>query len=259
MRSSHRYLALALLAGCASTPSTTTTTTTPPTDAIPAYVRSAVDAADRDAADRELDAGRRPAELLTVLGVAPGMRIGEVAAGGGYTTELLMRVVGETGQVHGHNNPFMLARFAEAPWTARLAKPVNARIVRHDREFEDPFGPDVRDLDLVVNVLVYHDTVWQGTDRHAMNRAIYAALRPGGRYIIVDHSARAGDGATVTETLHRIEESVLREEIPQAGFRLVGTSDLLRAADDTREWSASPRTAGERRGTSDRFILIFEK
>lgn len=261
MCSSHRYLALAFFAfaaGCASTPSTTTTTTAP-ADAIPAYVRSAVDAADRDPADRELDPGRRPAELLTVLGVAPGMRVGEVAAGGGYTTELLMRVVGETGVVHGQNSPFMLERFAEAPWTARLAKPVNARIVRHDRAFEDPFGPDVHDLDLVVNVLVYHDTVWQGTDRHAMNRAIHAALRPGGRYIIVDHSARAGDGATVVETLHRIEESVVREEITQVGFRLVGTSDLLRAPDDTRDWSASPRTAGERRGTSDRFILIFEK
>lgn len=226
---------------------------------VPDHVRAAVDAPDREEADRALDAGRHPAELLAIFGVAPGMRVGEIASGGGYTTELLARVVGPTGVVHGQNSPFILARFAEAPWTARLEKPVMAHVVRHDTEFDDPFGADVRDLDVVVNVLFYHDTVWIGTDRDAMNRAVFAALRPGGRYVLVDHAARVGDGATVTESLHRIEERVVREEVERAGFRLVGTSDVLRAPEDTRDWSASPRTAGERRGTSDRFVLVFER
>lgn len=225
---------------------------------MPTFVRDVVAATDRDPADVALDAGRHPTELLAIFGVAPGMRVGEIGSGGGYTAELLARIVGPSGQVHGQNSPFILERFAQEPWTTRLAKPVMANVVRHDTEFSAPFG-DVRGLDLVVNVLFYHDTVWQNVDRAAMNRAIFDALRPGGRYVLVDHSARAGDGATVTESLHRIEESVVREEVSAAGFRLVGTSDLLRAPDDTRDWSASPRTAGERRGTSDRFILVFER
>lgn len=225
---------------------------------VPARIRAVVASEDRDAEDVALDAGRHPAELLAIFGVAEGMRVGEIGSGGGYTAELLARAVGPTGEVHGQNSPFILERFAQAPWTARLAKPVMSNVVRHDTEFSAPFG-DVRGLDLVVNVLFYHDTVWQNVDRAAMNRAIFEALRPGGRYVIVDHSAREEDGATVTESLHRIEEGFVREEITAAGFTLVGTSDLLRAPEDARDWSASPRTAGERRGTSDRFILVFER
>jgi predicted methyltransferase len=227
--------------------------------AIPDSIRVAVDAPDRDDADRALDAGRRPAELLTIFGVAPGMRVAEIGSGGGYTAELLARVVGPEGEVHGQNSAFILDRFARAPWEARLEKPVMAPVVRHDRPFDDPFGPDVRDLDLVVNVLFYHDTVWQEVDRDAMNRAIFAALRPGGRYVIVDHAAREGDGTTVTRTLHRIEESTVVDDVTRAGFRLVRTDDLLRSAEDARDWNAAPSAAAERRGTSDRFILIFER
>jgi predicted methyltransferase len=92
-----------------------------------------------------------------------------------------------------------------------------------------------------------------------MNKAIYAALKPGGVYVIVDHSARAGDGLADVQTLHRIEEKVLRQEVEAAGFKLVATADFLRNPADARDWSASPRTAGERRGTSDRFVLKFAK
>ena len=147
------------------------------------------------------------------------------------------------------------------PMRVKLAEagPIVVWCSDDDRDFDDPLPAEAKDLDVVVDVLFYHDTVWLGTDRAAMNAKIFAALKPGGRYVILDHSAIAGHGVDDAQTLHRIEESVVREEITQVGFRLVGTSDLLRAPDDTRDWSASPRTAGERRGTSDRFILIFEK
>jgi predicted methyltransferase len=92
-----------------------------------------------------------------------------------------------------------------------------------------------------------------------MNRTIFRALRPGGLYVVVDHSARAGAGIADVETLHRIEEQVVKDEVTQAGFRLERSADFLRAPADTRDWSASPRTAGERRGTSDRFVLGFVK
>jgi len=92
-----------------------------------------------------------------------------------------------------------------------------------------------------------------------MNRAVYEALRPGGVYAVVDHSGRPGTDATETETLHRIEERVVVAEVKRAGFRLDAESPILRNPGDTRDWSASPREAGERRGTSDRFVLRFVK
>jgi predicted methyltransferase len=96
-------------------------------------------------------------------------------------------------------------------------------------------------------------------DREKMNRAVFAALKSGGVYGIVDHSALPGSGLTAVESVHRIEEKVLREEIERAGFRLVSEGSFLKNPSDTRDWSTSPRVVGERRGTSDRFVLKFQK
>ncbi len=222
-------------------------------------VAAALAAADRSADDRALDAGRKADQLLSFCGVGPGMRVAELAAGGGYTAELLARVVGPTGRVYGQNARFFLERFAEKPWTERLTKAVMKNVVRADREFDDPLPADAKNLDVVMFVLFYHDTVWHGTDRDRMNRAILAALRPGGVYCVVDHSGRDGTGTSESQTLHRIEERVLREEVRAAGFTLDAAASFLKNPSDTRDWSASPRVAAERRGTSDRFTLRFKK
>jgi predicted methyltransferase len=226
---------------------------------VPDYVRAAVEAADRSPEDRALDAGRKPDLMLAFFGIQPGMKVAELGVGGGYTSELLARVVGPTGKVYGQNSPMILEKFANVPWSARLAKPALGNVVRADREFDDPLPPEAKGLDAVLDVLFYHDTVWIGTDRAKMNRAIFAALKPGGIYGIVDHSALPGSGLNSVQTLHRIEESTLRSEIEQAGFQLVAEASFLRNPNDTRDWSDSPRVAGERRGTSDRFVLKFKK
>jgi predicted methyltransferase len=226
---------------------------------VPAAIRAAVEAPDRSAADRALDQGRRPAEVLAFFGIAPGMRVAELGAGGGYTTELLARIVGPKGVVYAQNNKLILERFAQAPWSARLQKPVMKNVVRVDREFDDPLPPEAHDLDAVVMILFYHDTVWLGTDRAKMNAAVFRALKPGGVFAIVDHSAKQGAGATVAQTLHRIEEPTLVKEVEAAGFRLAAQSGVLRNPADTRDWNDSPLAAGERRGTSDRFTLAFVK
>jgi predicted methyltransferase len=229
------------------------------TPGLAASPREAVSAADRSEADRALDAGRFPDETLAFFQIRSGMRVAELGAGGGYTTELLARVVGPTGRVYGQNSKLILERFAEKPWGERLAKPVNANVVRLDREFDDPLPPDVKDLDAVLIVLFYHDTVWLETDRARMNQAVFAALRKGGIYGVIDHSARPGKGSTDTKSLHRIEESMVVREIEKAGFVLDATADFMRNPADPRDWNASPMAAGELRGTADRFVLRFRK
>jgi predicted methyltransferase len=216
-----------------------------------------VDAPDRSPEDRALDPGRHPVELLNFLALTPGMHIAELGAGGGYSTELLARAVGPTGVVYAQNSPFMLKRFAEKPWTERLKKPVMANVVRLDREFDDPLPPAVVGLDAILFLFVYHDTVWLKTDRDRMNHAVYAALKPGGFYVIADHSSHVGTGVADTETLHRIDQATLEEEVEKVGFLLVGEADFLRNPADARDWNDSPRAAAERRGTSDRFVLRF--
>lgn len=222
-------------------------------------IRAVLDAPDRSADDRALDAGRHPGETLTFFGIAPGMKVAELAAGGGYTAELLARTVGPTGTVHGQNSKFILDRFAEKPWSERLGKPIMKNVVRVDRELDDPLPPEATSLDAVMMILFYHDTVWMKTDRAKMNSLIFKALKSGGVYAIIDHSGRPGTGTTETETLHRIEEKVLREEVEKAGFKLEAEASFLRNPADTRDWNASPRSAAERRGTSDRFVLKFVK
>jgi predicted methyltransferase len=92
-----------------------------------------------------------------------------------------------------------------------------------------------------------------------MNKAVFAALKPGGVYGIVDHSAKQGTGLSDVQTLHRIDEDAVKKEILAAGFKLDAESDLLRNAEDARDWNPSPSKAGEKRGTSDRFTLRFVK
>ncbi|MGK4004629.1 SAM-dependent methyltransferase [Sorangium sp. So ce1036] len=226
---------------------------------VPAALRAVVDAPDRTEADRALDPGRKPAETLAFFGIQPGMKVAELMAGGGYTAELLARTVGPTGVVYAQNNRFVLDRFAEKPWSERLKKPVMKPVVRLDREIDDPLPPEARDLDAVFLLLFYHDTVWLETDRAAMNRAIFRALKPGGVFAVIDHSGRDGTGVTEAKTLHRIEEKVVREEIERAGFRLAAEASFLRVPSDTRDWNAAPMAAGDKRGMSDRFVLKFVK
>jgi predicted methyltransferase len=230
-----------------------------PSKPPPSFYADIVAASDRDKADRDLDDGRHPAETLRFFGIAPGMRVAEISAGGGYTAELLARTVGPEGKVYAQNSPFVLKRFAAAPWKARLKKPVMKNVVRLDRNFDVALPPEVKDLDAVLVVLFYHDFVWQKVDRERFNAMVYDALRPGGIYGIIDHSAKPGTGLRDVEKLHRIEESTLRAEVEKAGFELVATGEFLRNPADTRNWNASPRTAGEKRGTSDRFVLKYVK
>ncbi len=241
------------LVGCA-------TTTANKTAASPADYEAIVNAPDRTDDDRKLDPGRKPAEYLAALMVKPGMKVGELVCGGGYTTELLARAVGPSGKVYGENPKWLLERFAAKPWSERLARPVNAHVTRVDREPTDPFPPELNgQLDLVVTNANYHDLVWQKVDTAKMNAGVFAALKQGGHYVVSDSSAKPGSGPEVAEQLHRIDEDQVKREVTAAGFKLARSDDALRNPADTRDWNASPRAAGEKRGTSDRFILVFEK
>ncbi len=230
-----------------------------PSPEVTAPIRAAIAAEDRDDKDRALDAGRKPGEVLAFFKVAPGQKIGELFSGPGYTTELIARTIGDKGKLYAQNTKEMLDAFARQPLTERLAKPVMKNTVMVEQPTETPFPPDAKNLDAVLCILNYHDYVWQNVDRAKMNAAVFAALKPGGIYGIVDHSAEKGSGLRDVKTIHRIDEEAVKEEILAAGFKLDASNDVLRNPDDPRDWNPSPRAAAERRGTSDRFTLRFIK
>ena len=243
-----------------TTPSQTTTTSASSTAGLtPDAIKNLIAASDRTDDDKKLDANRHPDQFLAFIGVGPGMKVADLGAGGGYTTELLARAVGPNGKVYSQNDPGLVKKFLDKPVSDRLARPADKNVVREDRPFDDPLPTDAQNLDLVVNYIFYHDTVWIGADRDKMNKAIFAALKPGGSYVVVDSSAKAGDGVKDAQTLHRIDEETVKSEVQKAGFQLAGTADFLRNPSDARDWSSSPRVAGDRRGTEDRFVLKFTK
>lgn len=251
-------VALAALALVAATP--TNEAAPLPPEKIPAPIRDAVAAPERPDADKALDAGRQPAQLLAFFGAAPGMKVADLFAGGGYTTELLARVVGPSGRVWSQL-PILPPEMTqvEQAWSERLKKPALANVTAVHANFDGDFLPVPPDsLDLVVINLNYHDLVLRGVDRDKVNAAVFRALRPGGIYGIVDHSAVPGSGDSGLQ-LHRIDVAQVLLEVEKAGFKLDAASSVLRRPDDDRSWSTSPRSAGERRGTSDRFVLRFKK
>jgi predicted methyltransferase len=231
-------IALALLAGCASQLSA---------DRIAAVVASP----DRNAADRSMAARRKPAELLTFIGVRPGMVALDLSAGRGYTTELIARAVGPTGKVYAQSPGRIPPPLAE-----RARNPATSNIVPVVRRFEDPVPSEVADggLDLVTLMFNYHDLGHMGVDRARMNHAIFDALKRGGMYVIADHSGRPGTGISESGTLHRIEEAFLRTEVEAAGFRLAASSNFLRNPADPRD-----RNTPEPAMAKDEFVLKFVK
>jgi predicted methyltransferase len=201
----------------------------------------------RTDADRGIDDRRHPAELLEFAGVRPGMRVLDVAAGGGYTSQLLALAVGPSGKLWAQA-PNPGARLNE-----RLTAHPQPNFVVVKRPFDDPVPPEAAPLDVVTLILNYHDISYLPVDRDAMNRRIFAALKPGGRYVIVDHSALPGTGISVGKTLHRIEEAFVVAEVKKAGFVLDREGSFLRNASDNRGESSEPPKQ------TDKFALRFVK
>lgn len=231
---------VSLLTGCAGTNG----------GAKPDYA-ALVAAPDRSEADRKTDERRHPAKLLEFTGVRPGMRVLDMGAGAGYSTELLARAVAPGGAVYAQDGPG--SRGAER-LEARARGASMKNVVRLARPFDDPVPPELGGLDLVTFFFAYHDTAFMPVDRARMNRRLFEALKPGGRLVIADHSARAGDGTSVARSLHRIEEKVLRQELEAAGFRLVEEGYFLRNPADGRDVIVfkSPVPV-------DEFVLKFER
>jgi predicted methyltransferase len=256
-------------------------------------IKQIVASPDRSAADRTNDLRRKPEEMLLFIGIHPGITALDLSAAGGYTTELLARAIGPAGIVYGQSRPRDPSRAPTPPVApegnsnptaasaaapeATPAPPAGAPRPSPDalagrdnalrtagtkaapitavvRPFEDPIPPELADFDLVTLMFNYHDLGHLGVDRAAMNRAVFQALKPGGLYVIADHSGRPGTGISEAGTLHRVEEAFLRKEVEAAGFKLAAEGTFLRNPNDPRD-----KNTPDPPQPKDEFVLKFVK
>jgi predicted methyltransferase len=232
---------LCLAVGCSTTP-----TQTGPTAAERA--KAVVANAIRTDQDRRMDESRNPAEFLPFTGVKPGMMVLDVSAGAGYTSQLLALSVAPDGKLWAQREQ------PGAALTKRLADNPQPNFIAVYRPFEDPVPPEAPKFDLITIVNNYHDISYLPVDRAKMDQRLYAALKPGGHLVVVDHSAQPGTGISVGKTLHRIDEAVVLSEFKQAGFVLEAEGQFLRNPADTRDFSS-----GDGRVLTDKFALRFVK
>lgn len=255
--------AVCLVSACSTAPDAPS-----PGTLADARIAAIVGSPDRTAADRENDKRRKPEQILAFIGIRPGMVALDVVAGGGYTTELLARSIGPTGKVFGQAQP----RDPSRPVPVGARQPGAGVLDRADRltaaqvpaapialvlrRLLDPVPPELAQgqLDVVTLMFNYHDLGALGDGRAQMNRAIFAALKPGGVYIVADHSGRPGTGISESTTLHRVEEAFLRSEVEAAGFKLQASGSFLRNPADPRD-KETPEPAMPK----DEFILKFVK
>jgi predicted methyltransferase len=223
---------------------------------------AAVQHAGRSADDQKRDALDRPAEVLRLAGIKPGMRVADFMASDGYYSELLSYIVGPSGHVLLINNP-SFDRWANNGWQQRLA---HNRLPNVEHQTVDINHLEIPDgsLDALLLIKVYHDMYWVDTDKknwpdvntRALFDKLVKTLKPGGTLLIVDHSTQPGAGATVASSLHRIEESYARKDFESRGLKLVAHSDLLRRPEDPRTQISYK---GPILGKTDRYVLVFRK
>jgi predicted methyltransferase len=214
----------------------------------------------RSDADLKRDALDHPAEVLSLLGIKPGMTVADVLGGGGYYSEILSYLVGPSGHVLLINNA-AFDKWGEG-WDARLA---GNRLpnVQHETVDLNSMALAPHSLDAVLLIKVYHDLYWVDSrgdwpkvDVGSVLDQLARALKPHGVLLVVDHSAQKGHGSSDASTLHRIEEDFAIKDFKSHGFSVIAKSDVLRMPHDQRD---EITYKGPMVGKTDRFVLVFRK
>jgi predicted methyltransferase len=246
-------IAAVALAACASGGNEATQVPAPADNAFTAAIADSA----RPAADVARDVNRKPNDMLAFAQVSPGEHVAELLPGGGYFTRIFSQAVGSTGKVYAvvpPSNPTQAEQIAGV--VAIAADPHYGNVQVVPATFTAIALPEP--VDLVWTSQNYHDLHLSrlNVDVAAVNRSVFQALKPGGLYVIVDHAAANGSGLRDVDTLHRIDEAVVRREVEAAGFVFEQSTDALRNPADTRTENVF---APAIRGHTDQFVLRFRK
>jgi predicted methyltransferase len=224
------------------------------TQVPPPYVQAAIAEPTRPERDRDRDADRLPGPVIEFAGIKSGDKVAELMPGRGYFTRIFCRVVGDKGHVYAVS--INRAIKPEHPPAPDEATPNPCTNVTADSKDASDFSLPAA-LDVVWTSENYHDLhnkMFGSPDMHAFDSAIFKALKPGGVFVVEDHAAESGSGARDTETLHRIDQKLVVQELTSVGFVLDSSSNLLHHADD-----AHTAKVFDLHDKTDRFLLKFRK
>ena len=229
---------------------------------VPAPVAKAVAATSARTADNvKLDAARKPAEVLTFLGLEKGMRVLDLFGANRYWAEIVAPAVGPEGQVVVWEPSQFMSDKARTAFADFARRQPNVSLMASP--METPFlAPNSYDFALLN--LDYHDVYWESPkykihrmEPDAWLKTLFAAMKPGGIVGLIDHAAApGGDTRAVVEKLHRIDPATARADFERAGFVVEGTSDLLVNAADDHSLNVFDEKI---RGKTDRFIFKLRK
>lgn len=225
---------------------------------VSAGIQAAVADASRPAADKQRDANRKPGESVAFSTMKAGDKVVDYLPGGGYFTRIFSKTVGPTGKVYAAVPAENIARRPQAAdavkaIAAEAAYSGNTVVINPpNANFTAP-----EPVDIIWTSLNYHDLKNNNAaDTIALNKAFFAALKPGGVYLIIDHATAPGAGFTQTQTHHRSDPEAVKREVLQAGFVLEAEGNFLRnPADD----HVTPNNADAIQGRTDQYVLRFRK
>ena len=218
-------------------------------DNTPAHILNAVESNARSDEDTARDINRLPAEILTLADLNQGDTIIELSVLGQYYSTIIASAIGATGSLHIYDL-VAFEGFGAEPGNAFAAAHANAEYNLQD--YDNANYPNGADAAYLING--YHDLPERGNDPVAMNEMLFATLRSGGKFIVIDHKSVDGAGWSVADTAHRIDADTIIEEVTAAGFELIADSSLLAHPEDPRDAAPFPM-----RGLTNRVVLIFQK
>ena len=210
-------------------------------------------------ADQPMDATRRGREIATFAGLRRGDTVIDLIPGGGYWTRLFSAIVGPKGHIYGIWPTPYAAEDVDGvkSYAATVANPAYSNVSVSTQPATSLLAAEK--VDLVFTAQNYHDypdKFMGNVDPMVLNKAVFAALKPGGIYLIIDHSAAAGSGMRDTDTLHRIDAAVVKKQVLAAGFTFVDESNVLANPSDDRTKIVFDKSI---RGKTDQFIYKFRK
>jgi predicted methyltransferase len=226
--------------------------------AIPAVVASAVNDSARQA-DVVNDARRHITAVMTFAEVKPGQKVLELIPGTGYFTRVFSAIVGPDGHVFTVW-PVEMGKYSAESFSkldALVKQPHYANISLLQQPAAELRAPEP--VDLVFTSQNYHDypdSFMGKVDPAVLDRQAFAALKPGGLFVVIDHVAAAGSGMRDTETLHRIDPAIVKQQVEAAGFVFDGENNVLRNPADTHTLKVFDKSI---RGHTDQFMYRFRK
>ncbi len=249
--------------------------------AVPNAVTAAVNDPGRPPGDKERDADRHPAELVAFAGIKPGDKVADFIPGGGYYTRIFAKLVGPKGKVYA---------LAAMPAVARDVETLNEqnaeRVKAGQKPIERPIDPilaiqniaEYSNVSAMMEMLTQYkgqfslpeqvDVVWTSDNYHdlhtpffgsadfvpTIDKNIYASLKNGGAFVVVDHASAPSTGFTTAKTLHRSDKDAVKAEVLSAGFVFDGESNVLaNPADD------HTKTAFQMHDKTDQYAFRFKK